>query len=231
MSKVPLFRSRLVPLFFLIIAGGGSCNDVAYSQIPGGATAAGPFKKDLNSRPGAITVGAAQIPIPDTPVLDQNGKRWRLYTDLIKDKVVVVSFFFTTCIDACPTQGMSLARLQSRLGERFGKDVFFVSISMDPATDTPERLKKWADAYSNKPGWTLVTGDEAHFTKLVHDFTGERLGGATHLPVLLIGNDRTGRWARALPESRTEKLVQLIDSISKTEPSTSVSIGMRAEHR
>jgi cytochrome oxidase Cu insertion factor (SCO1/SenC/PrrC family) len=161
-----------------------------------------------------VTVGRAQIAIPDLRVIDQDGNRLRFYTDLMKGKVVVLSFFFTSCVDVCPMQGMALAKLQRRLGERAGKDVFFVSVSKDPVTDTPHRLKDWASKYRVGPGWRLVTGEEAMFRKLIRDFTGESLGGSNHLPVLLIGNDRTGRWIEAMTESGPDELIRLIDTLS-----------------
>lgn len=166
-------------------------------------------------RPGAVTVGKAQVEIPDIPVVDQDGNHLRLYSDLMKGKAVVLSFFFTSCLDVCPMQGMALAKLQARLGERAGRDVFIVSISKDPVTDTPRRLKEWAAKYKVGRGWTLVTGGEGVFRKLVRDFIGESLGGASHLPVLLVGDDKTGRWAEAMSESSPEEMIRQIDVVSR----------------
>jgi cytochrome oxidase Cu insertion factor (SCO1/SenC/PrrC family) len=166
------------------------------------------------ARPGVIEIGRARLDIPDVEVLDQDGRRVRFYTDLIKGRVVVMNFFFTSCTLVCPIQGRALARLRGRLGGRLGKEVFFISVSQDPATDTPERLKLWGADYAVGPGWTLVTGEEGVMTKLVRDFTGSNLGGQYHSPILLIGNDRTGRWEAAEGLSAPEELVKTIDRIS-----------------
>ena len=72
----------------------------------------------------------------------------------------MVNFFFMTGTLVCPPQGRSLAKVQERLGERLGKEVFFVSISKDPKTDTVDKLKRWATAIGVGPGWTLVMGEE-----------------------------------------------------------------------
>lgn len=48
----------------------------------------------------------------------------------------------------------------SRPALRFGKDVFFVSVSKDPETDTPERLRRWGEQFGVGGGWTLVTGEK-----------------------------------------------------------------------
>src|SRR5678815_5926762 len=56
--------------------------------------------------------------IPDAELLNQDGKKIHFYSDLIKDKVVIVSFFFTSCTLICPMQGEKLSKLQAMLGER-----------------------------------------------------------------------------------------------------------------
>ena len=66
----------------------------------------------------------------------------RFYTDALRGKIVLVSFIYTNCTDICPTLMHNLTDVQEPLGDRFGKDVFFVSISVDPEDDTPEELKK-----------------------------------------------------------------------------------------
>ena len=61
----------------------------------------------------------------------------RLYSDLIKDKTVVINVMFTTCTGACPVMSGTLAKIQDHLGDRVGKDVNLISISVDPVNDTP----------------------------------------------------------------------------------------------
>lgn len=162
-----------------------------------------------------IKVGGTTLTIPDAPLRDQNGRGVRLYTDLIKDKVVVVSFFFTGCTFTCPMQGVTMKKLQPLLGERMGKEVFFISISKDPKNDTPKRLKEWARNFGVGSGWTLLTGDERVLQKLVWEFIGENLGQATHLPLLLIGNDKTGVWVGTDGGLPAADLVKVIDRITR----------------
>ena len=72
-------------------------------------------------RPGVIRVGYDEVAIPDVEVIDQNERKVRLYTDLLKGRVVVVSFFFTSCTLMCPLQGQVLAQLQTVLGDKMGR--------------------------------------------------------------------------------------------------------------
>ena len=165
------------------------------------------------AKPGRIEMPGTSVEIPDIFLLDQNGKQVRLYSDLVKGKVVLVHFFFTNCGDVCPMQGRSLMKLKSRLGDRLGRDVFFVSISKDPHNDTPEKLSKWGKRYGVGPGWTLVTGDQPVIKKLLWDFTGEEIGPASHESIVLIGNDRTGVWTSTDGLLLTDELVKTIDEV------------------
>ena len=81
---------------------------------------------------------------PNVPLITHEGRTVRFFDDLIRDKVVVISFIYTHCPDACPLETAKLAEVASLLGERIGKDVFFYSISIDPKRDTPEVLREYS---------------------------------------------------------------------------------------
>jgi len=162
-----------------------------------------------------INLRDARIAIPDLVLRDQEGRTVRLYSDLIKDKVVVLSFFYTSCNYTCPMQAKSLAKLQSLLGERLGKTVFLISVTRDPVRDNPEKLKAWATRYNVQPGWTLVTGEEAEINKLVEPFTGKSAGGGMHLPATFIGNDRSGIWTSATGVFPAEELLKVVDHLTQ----------------
>ena len=168
-------------------------------------------------RPGVIKVGADEVSIPDIEVLDQNGRKLHLYSDLVKGRVVVVSFFFTSCTFVCPLQGQALSKLQAALGEKLGKEVFFISITKDPRNDTPQRLSMWGKRFGVESGWTLVTGNETVMTQLLWTLIGEQPGPQLHNSVLLIGNDRTGIWEDAAGLSSPDKLIEIIDRVSRVE--------------
>jgi protein SCO1/2 len=168
-------------------------------------------------KPGRIEMPLMSMEIPDTLLLDQNGKQVRLYSDLIKDKVVMVHFFFTRCSYVCPMQGRSLMKLKSRLGDRLGRDIFIISISRDPLYDTPEQLSKWGKLYGVGPGWTLSTGDLPVIKKLLWDFTGEEIGEGSHESQVYIGNDRTGVWTSTDGLLLTDEIVKVIDDVSASK--------------
>ena len=116
-------------------------------------------------QPSLPVIGEA----PAFVLVDQRGRTLSL-TDL-RGKVLAVSFVFTTCSDSCPIVTAKMADLQRRLATEFGRRVHFVSISVDPLTDTPERLRAYAAKFNaDVPGWSFVTGTPAQIEDVVRRF-------------------------------------------------------------
>jgi protein SCO1 len=155
--------------------------------------------------------------IPDVELVNQDGKTVHLYRDLVKGRVAALSFIFTTCSTSCPLIGANLGRLQTELGQSLGEDVELISVSVDPATDTPQRMKTWGAQFGAKAGWDLLTGDKAtveQLLKAVGLFTPDI---QSHSPFLLLVNDRTGAWTRinAL-ETPPTKIAELLRQMVET---------------
>jgi protein SCO1/2 len=134
--------------------------------------------------------------IPDVELVDQDGKTVHLYQDLVKRRIAALSFVFTTCTTICPLIGANLGRLQAELGQSLGEDISLVSVSVDPATDTPQRMKAWGAQFGAKPGWSLLTGDQETVERLLKDLGLFTPDIQSHSPFLLLFNDRTGDLTR-----------------------------------
>jgi protein SCO1 len=134
--------------------------------------------------------------MPNVSVTDQNGRELKFYDDVVKDRVVVINFVYTVCKDMCPLVTARLALLQEKLGDLVGRDIHFVSISIDPVQDTPEKLKQFADAFGVGPGWTFLTGTPENINKIRHKLGERSRALIEHRNELLLGNDRTGEWGR-----------------------------------
>ena len=158
---------------------------------------------------GAVEVGAG-LDIPDVPVRDQTGAERRFYRDLVAGKTVAMNFVFTTCTTICPPMGANFGRLRKELGERAGRDLHLISVSVDPVTDTPERLAAWSAQFGAGPGWTLVTGERAEITRLLKALEVFTADYTQHSPVVLIGNDSAGEWTRAHGLAPPAKLEELL---------------------
>ncbi len=108
-------------------------------------------------------------PAPDIDLIAQDGKRFSLRD--ARGKVVAVSFTFTRCADVCPMLTSNLVSVQRKLGDRFGADVYFVTISMDPATDNPDVLQRYAEAMGcDLRGWSLLTGSEEQIQEVARNY-------------------------------------------------------------
>ena len=143
-------------------------------------------------------------------LVDQDGKGVDFYNDLVKGRVVAINFIYTTCVSVCPLQGNQFARLQAMLGDRLGKDVLLVSISADPASDSPQKVKAWLSTYGANRGWTFVTGEKAEIDRLSRALTGDEARAGTHSPVLFIGNYDKGMWKRVYGLAEPERLTRMI---------------------
>src|SRR5260370_38159176 len=84
---------------------------------------------------------------PNLPVVTQDGKTLKFYDDVIKGKIVLISFIYTNCPDICPLTTARIAQGEEKLGQIVGRDIFLISLPVDPDRDSPERLKSFAEAF------------------------------------------------------------------------------------
>jgi protein SCO1/2 len=151
--------------------------------------------------------------VPNLPVVTQDGKVFQFYEDLIKDKIFVISFFYASCTQICPLATARLSELQDVLGDSVGREIFFYTISVDPENDTPERLKKYADAMHAGPGWLFLTGIPEDI-RSIRDRLGDRSSVLNeHRNEVLLGNGVTGEWQRDNPLSDLTRLAMTIRSM------------------
>ena len=169
---------------------------------------------------GAISL--AQI--PDVAVTDQNGRKLRFYSDLIKGKTVAINFIFTTCTTICPPLTATFRKVQQEMGEQAGRDVSLISISVDPATDVPERLKEFSEKFKAGPGWTFITGskpDIDHLLKSLGAYAGDKVN---HTPMILVGNERANYWTRAYGLAPAGTLLSVISEAAEKTASIQVPL-------
>lgn len=144
---------------------------------------------------------ARQGMLPNVPLVTHTKKSVMFYDDLIRDKTVLLNFFLVQCTDGkCPTAMSNLRKVQDLLGDRMGRDVFFISITLQPLLDTPDALKAYAENFDPKPGWDLLTGKPSDVDVLRRslgfaDSDPERDKDLTnHTGMGRYGNDRLERW-------------------------------------
>jgi protein SCO1/2 len=159
--------------------------------------------------------GLGHIEVPEVSLQDQDGEPIEFYRDLVKGKVVVLSFIYTTCSTVCTPIGFQLAALQRMLKAEPDIDCEIVSISVDPVTDTPQRLKAWSRKFNPAPGWTFVTGSKPEVDRLLKALSVFVPDFADHSPVVLIGNDSSGQWTRASGLAPPGRLMEIVARVSQ----------------
>jgi protein SCO1/2 len=134
-------------------------------------------------------------------VKTHDGRTLHFYDDVMKGKILLINFFFTSCDDVCPLMTENLARVQELLAPRVGQDIRMVSISLQPEFDTPAVLAAYAKSYNVGPGWMFLTGKKVDIELLRH-----RLGFVDsnptedadleqHIGTVRIANEPMHRWA------------------------------------
>jgi protein SCO1/2 len=113
--------------------------------------------------------GATPQTLPDFALTNQSGQLVRVQD--LRGRVTVVSFLFTTCRDVCPLMTAQLARVQTQVrAEGLAARVGFVSISVDPVTDTPDVLARYAAGFgASLATWHFLTGPPDEVGRLLRD--------------------------------------------------------------
>ena len=189
-TKVLTISACVVMLFLL---------PVSYSfAATGQSTAPMPGSKDSDATRRSY--------FTDLKVVTNEGRELRFYSDLLKDKVVLISFFYLDCGTVCPLQNKILAELQNLLGDHLDKNILLLSLTVDPARDTPELIKIYSRAWNARPGRLFLTGSKTNI-----DWINYKLGGyvedpTTHKTTYLLGNVKTGHWMTVRPDTKAKVL-------------------------
>jgi len=136
------------------------------------------------------------LKLPDSALLDQNGRPQRLVSDVVGDKVIVASFVYTSCTTICPVVSTLFSQVQDKLGGLLDEQVRLVSLSVDPARDTPARLKSYAEAHGARPGWLWLTGQPPEVVAALKGFGTYTANFKDHPVVIMIGDGKSGQWIR-----------------------------------
>lgn len=155
----------------------------------------------------------AKVALTDLELLDQDGRRVRFKSDVIGDRLVVITSFYTTCGLICPVLGALFASLQGQLGSRLGRDVTLVSISVDPVTDIPARLKEYAERYRAKPGWTLLTGSKQDVDEVLRGIGAYTPDFTDHPNMILVGDPRHGGWTRFYDFPAPQRILDRLEAL------------------
>ncbi len=183
------------------------------------------------SQPAALPAPGAEAPaaqkyFTDVELINQSGEKMRLYSDVLKNHVVIVNAFFATCQGSCLPMNRNLEKLQATFKERMGKDLYIVSISVDPTVDTPQALKEYAKKLNAAPGRLFLTGKKENVDWALYKLGQYVEQREQHTNIFIIGNERTGLWKKAFGLAKPDELIKIVESVLNDKPaSTGTSPG------
>lgn len=178
------------------IASVQSLPDTAVTRNPAQTTRQMAPSSSLDEGPQPLQEGDT-LP-PDVTLVDQAGEPIPMAD--FRGKALVLTFIYTSCPlpDYCPLMSKRFATLQPTLRERFGDQAHLLSISFDPATDTPAVLREYAAEHTDRlDTWTFATGDTTQVnraTSLFQVYTEPQNDEITHnLVTAVVGPEGTVR--------------------------------------
>lgn len=150
-------------LKFCSVALGAAWMAVAIAAAPLAAHIPLPPKK------GEIGRREANTPAPAFTLINQDGVPFRF--DPAAAKTVLVTFVYTTCPDVCPLFSANFAAIQRALEQEKRDDYLLLTISTDPARDTPEKMKAYGEAFkADFRRWQFLTGTPDELAQVWKDF-------------------------------------------------------------
>jgi len=166
------------------------------SSVAAGATAV--KTKTLS----ASDIERARNYFTDTELTTHDGNKVRFYSDVLDGHVVAINVMYTSCKGACPMLTQKLAQVSRELGDLFGTQIYFVSVSNDPERDTPQALSEFARKQGvNLDGWTFLTGSKLKVDGVIKKIGLYSSRFEQHKSIILLGNTRTGRWQKVEPNT------------------------------
>ena len=141
---------------------------------------------------------SAAYSIPAVTLVDQKNQPIQFDTLLAQSRPTLVEFFFTTCTTFCDVRSAQLVAVQHELAEAH-IEMAFVSISLDPEFDRPERLQAYATHIQPAPdNWWLLTGPVPAIEEVVAAFDARNPSAdkMLHQPLTFIRANPSQPWVR-----------------------------------
>jgi protein SCO1/2 len=200
----------MIPLRRLLLAA------ALLAAVPGAPSAApAPADGDAKAR-GWFT---------DTPLLTQDGKPVRFYSDVLDGRAVVVGFVFTRCAGACPLLMSKLQKVREGLG---GEDVHFVLLSVDPGFDTPQELKRFAEKHrATGREWTFLTGTKQNVSLVLNRLGAYADDPREHNTGFLAANVRTRHWIKIPPQSSPALVAEQVTRLAREDRAAATAAPIR----
>jgi protein SCO1 len=159
------------------------------------------------STAGAMSRSTVQVRLPAVRVRQQGGKVLNFDTAVDDNRPVLLNFVYTTCTGICLPMSQVFAATQERLGPA-ADQVQMISVSIDPAQDTPARLAEYAGRFAAGPQWRFDTGSQEAIDAIQRAFNVYRPDKMSHTPVTFVRPVGARQWVRLDGFASPEQLLR-----------------------
>jgi protein SCO1 len=148
----------------------------------------------------------------DLKVLTHEGEELRFYSDLLREKIVAINFFYIHCPSPQPSLE-TFFKLQKMLQSRLGTEILLLTLTVDPTRDTPVAIRDYAKKFNPQKGWHFLTGDADNMEKINQKLGNTRNLPEGHLRLILLGNLKTGHWMKVADDVHEFSLKKGLQSL------------------
>lgn len=162
----------------------------------------------------AKPASAVALKFPDATLVASDNRKLRFASEVLGDRLVVIDFVYTSCTTVCPVVSAILSQVQDRLGARLGSEVRLVSLTVDPARDTPAQLKAYSAKHGARPEWLWLSGQSEAVNSVLKAAGTWTPNFEDHPAVILVGDARTGQWTRFYGFASPEEILARLDALA-----------------
>jgi protein SCO1/2 len=154
--------------------------------------------RDRRTEPQAALAARSAAPMPAVVLTAHDGSRVE-FRELVRDRIVVLSFGYVRCTGSCPATTATLRKVQRELGDRVGREVAMLTVTLDPEHDSADVLAEYASDLGAGPGWRFLTGAPSDVDALrswfgLVDRRDPSAPRTSHAALVVIGDAAAGRW-------------------------------------
>ena len=156
---------------------------------------------------------SASIKLIDHDMIDTQRRHVKLVSDAMADHIVVINFIYTDCTTVCPvsTGIMRAINQQVEVSPDLKKTVRLISLTLNPAIDSAEKMLEFAGKYAGvTDNWLWLTGGTTQVNEALLGLRAYAADLDEHSSVILVGNPVTNHWTSFYQFPDANDIVQRI---------------------
>jgi protein SCO1 len=157
------------------------------------------------------------LEVPHIELMTSDDERLPLHRLLI-GHATAVQLMFTNCRSICPIDAATLARVQDALGDHPPKKTQLLSLSIDPETDTPEKMRSWLERFGARPMWTAAAPLPEDILRVRAFFDRRSNFGESHSTVISLIDSQARLVWRTLELPSPQEVAKLLNGFVEAEP-------------